>query len=1102
MSDSRLERLRRLFDQVVDLPPAARPVFLDHKCGADDDLKQRLLAMLQAADAALVHTPPKAPEPLRDPEALSAAPVTVSSREGPGTQLGPYQLLQQIGEGGFGVVFLAEQLQPVARRVALKIVKLGMDTREVVARFEQERQALALMDHPNIARVLDAGVTATGRPFFVMDLVKGAPIGEYCDQNKLTVAERLELFAQVCGAVQHAHGKGIIHRDLKPSNILVGTQDGRPLVKIIDFGIAKAIAQRLTDKTLFTAHHQVVGTLQYMSPEQAEGSLDIDTRTDVYALGVILYELLTGSTPFDTRAMKDAMYGELQRMIRETDPPRPSTRLHESKATLASIAAHRRVDPTRLGTLLRGDLDWIVMKALEKDRVRRYETANALADDIRRHVAGDVVVAAPPRATYRLRKFVHRNRAFVAAAGAVVAALLIGAVGFAWQASVAQGERDTAVMAQRAEAAQRRIADEQRGLAERNQATADTINKFLLDMLGAADVRILGRDATVAQALDYAAAATQSAFVGRPEVEAAVRLILAETYASLGQLDAAEPQLEAALELNRRVHGESSAEYAQCVMGLAGLKLDRGDAAASAAQYAKATEIAAAAVGAEHATTLRMRTLHANALAELRRHVEAEQMLREVVGIRRRRPGLQGVDMQVALNSLAVLLNKLDRFDEAEELYREAVAVGERDLGARHPDTLTARLNLVNLRQRQGRNAADEQQMVVLVADMRRVFGPTHQRTGDAAKLLGEFYRRAGRFRDAVPLLEECLAIRVRSEGELTEGVADAKHSLALALRRLGEAERAATLQRDLIAIYARSRGADSEKALNSALNLANSLGAGSADEAEAIFKDVITRSVAALGEDNLVHVIANNSYGVFLMGKGRFAEAKQFVRRALEIGEEAEGADHENTLITRYNLANIERELGDLEAAERFGRECVDSFTRVFGPGHANTALAHSSMGHILAELRRTDEAQRHFELAIAISKKALGGENQGFCEHAIGLGRLLCDADRAGEAEPVLREAEAIYTKVRGPKDPRTAAVRIELGRCCQLLGRFAEGEPLLVEGHATLVATRPDGRADLRRAERYLAAGYAAWNTAEPDAERATKAAAWQARADAAR
>lgn len=342
-------------------------------------------------------------------------------------RIGPYRILQELGEGGFGAVYMAEQEHPFRRRVALKVIKLGMDTRQVVARFEQERQALALMDHPNIAKVLDAGATEQGRPYFVMELVRGVPITAYCDSAQLSTRERLELFVPICQAIQHAHQKGVIHRDIKPGNILVTLHDGKPVPKIIDFGIAKATDHRLTERTLFTEHHAMVGTPAYMSPEQAELSgLDIDTRTDVYSLGVLLYELLTGTTPFKDAELRAAGYAGMQRMIREQEPPKPSTRVSTLGDAVAAIAHRRKVEPKRLGTLLRGDLDWVVMKALEKDRTRRYDTAADLGQDIQRHLTGDAVQAAPPGAAYRVRKFVRRNKGLVIAVGAVSAALLLG----------------------------------------------------------------------------------------------------------------------------------------------------------------------------------------------------------------------------------------------------------------------------------------------------------------------------------------------------------------------------------------------------------------------------------------------------------------------------------------------------------------------------------------------------------------------------------------------------------------------------------------------------------------------------------------------------
>jgi serine/threonine protein kinase/Tfp pilus assembly protein PilF len=452
-----------LFHLAREKPPDLRAAFLDEACAGDAALRQRLEILLAAHDHPGSFLQSAATSNGNGNPATNADHTVLRSEvhEGPGTVIGHYKLLQQIGEGGMGVVFMAEQTHPVRRTMALKIIKPGMDSRQVIARFEAERQALALMDHPNIARVIDAGTTDTGRPYFVMELVKGTPITEYCDAHHLTLRERLELFVPVCNAVQHAHQKGIIHRDLKPSNVMIAMYDGRPVPKVIDFGIAKATGPKLTDRTMFTEFGAVVGTLEYMSPEQAElNQLDVDTRSDVYSLGVLLYELLTGTTPLERKRVQQAALLEALRIIREEEPPRPSTCLSTAEQ-LPMIAANRGVEPKKLTGVVRGELDWIVMKALEKDRSRRYETANGFVRDIERYLHDEPVQACPPSAAYRFRKFARRHRAGLLMAGGALIALFLLVISLALSNRMVARERN-----EKAEA----LVEKEKALVEKDEA--------------------------------------------------------------------------------------------------------------------------------------------------------------------------------------------------------------------------------------------------------------------------------------------------------------------------------------------------------------------------------------------------------------------------------------------------------------------------------------------------------------------------------------------------------------------------------------------------------------------------------------------------------
>jgi serine/threonine protein kinase/tetratricopeptide (TPR) repeat protein len=614
--------------------PAERAAYLDEACGADADLRRGVEELLQAHGAAgrFLERPAAAPRGTAEYQPADG----VSPREGPGTVIGPYKLLQQIGEGGMGVVYMAEQEKLVRRRVALKVIKPGMDSKQVIARFEAERQALAMMDHLHIAKVLDAGTTETGRPYFVMELVRGVPITKFCDQEHLTPRERLELFVPVCQAVQHAHQKGVIHRDLKPSNILVTLYDGKPVPKIIDFGVAKALHTRLTDRTMFTEFGAVVGTLEYMSPEQAEMSgLDVDTRSDIYALGVLLYELLTGTTPFDRKRLRRAALAEAMRIIHEEEPPRSSTRLSQSGESLASIAAARKTEPAKLPKLVRGELDWIVMKCLEKDRERRYESANGLARDVQRYLADEPVEACPPSAGYRLRKFARKHKQAIGLAAAFAALLAAGAV-----VSTALAVR--ALRAERTARVAEGDAKRDRDAARQAEADIRAVTECLVKDLLIVDQPERqgpgsGIKVTVKRAMDAAASKLAELFADQPKEEAEARQALGEQYLFMEDYPAAEEQFRRALALRRQVLGREHEETLHTQYFLAFVLEGRGKEAEVIPLYEGVLPLWKVKFGPDALDTLVLMDNLARLYQGAGRWSEAEPLLRECLAIRARK---------------------------------------------------------------------------------------------------------------------------------------------------------------------------------------------------------------------------------------------------------------------------------------------------------------------------------------------------------------------------------------------------------------------------------------------------------------------------------
>jgi tetratricopeptide (TPR) repeat protein len=776
--------IRDHFLVAAELPTAERATYLNAHCG-DAELRAAVERLLAAHDqpASVLERP--AP-PAMELTAAHQAP------EQPGLVIaGRYKLLEDIGEGGMGTVWVAEQTQPVRRKVALKLIKAGMDSHAVLARFEAERQALALMDHPNIAKVLDGGATEAGRPFFVMEYIKGLPITDYCEATRLSVPERLQLFVQVCTAVQHAHQKGIIHRDLKPSNILVAPYDDKPVPKVIDFGLAKALHQSLTERTLHTAHETVLGTPLYMSPEQAQlNNLDVDTRSDIYSLGVLLYELLTGTTPLEKRRFKDAAWEEVKRLIREEEPPRPSARL-SSTDTLPSLAAGRQTEPARLTKLVRGELDWIVMKALEKDRGRRYETANGFAADVQRHLAGEPVQAAPPGAAYRLRKFVKRHKGRVAAGTLVLLALLAGLAATTWQWVQAEQARDEAEMAQHAAArqaegerqakldAQAQKARAEKAAAAEKAANAQTqrrltqiekANEILGSIFENLDPKEIARaerplQAILVEKLDRAVELLEGEAIGDPLVVATMQAKLGKSLMGLGAADKAVVLLEKARAAARSQLGPEDPETLGCMCNVARAYQYSGKLDRALTLFEETLRLMKAKLKPDHPYALMCMNSAALAYLEARKMERAAALLEQTLRLMKVRVGPDHPDTLIVMNNLGLAYVHAGELDQAIPLLKQALALWKARHRPDHPGTLGS----MNTLAAAYRDAGKLDQAISLLEQTFQAtkawLGPDHPETLRRMNNLAATYWSAKHLDRSIPLLEETLKRQERTLG-------------------------------------------------------------------------------------------------------------------------------------------------------------------------------------------------------------------------------------------------------------------------------------------------------------------------------------------------
>jgi len=812
-SPERWRRISSLFDEAVKLPAVERVAFLEKACGEDAELRARVLELLESSDrapeflekpllsdagpllrqAADLVDSDSCPPATDDPQAATTRSRATSSASS--ETIGPYRLLQKIGEGGMGEVWLAEQTEPIHRQVALKVIKAGLDTKQVVARFEAERQALAMMDHPSIAKVFDAGATPRGLPYFAMEYVRGEPITTYCDRLRLGTPERLELFARVCEAVQHAHQKGVIHRDLKPTNVLVSIVGDHPQPKVIDFGVAKATAQRLTEKTMFTELGMLIGTPEYMSPEQAEMTgLDVDTRTDVYALGVMLYELLTGALPFESKELREAGFEEIRRRIREVDPPKPSTKVRTQGEHSTEAAKNRQTDPGKLASRLQGDLDWIVMKALEKDRTRRYGTPSELSADLQRHLKHEPVLAGPPSAAYRFRKFVRRHRFGVAAASLAVVGLASFGVIMAIQARAIARERDR----------------------------AERVSEFLVELFRVSDPsEARGNSITAREVLDRGAQRIDKELKAEPLVQAQMMLTMGLVYRNLGLPKTAAPLLSRAsdirvrllgpehpdslrarswlfwnyeaegryeearktllplLEAQRRVLGEESPETLQTIdnLGVAYERLDQPEKATRF--YQQALEGRLRVLPKDHPDTIWSMNNLASNLEDRGQLVESAKQFHVVTEMRRRVLGEDHPNTLKSLTNEARLLGKTGHPAEAEALLRKAIDGNRRVLGKEHPVTLVAMAELTQVLAALGKNDESVALFKETYEIRRRVSGPGAPGTLSLCVGQGAVYLGMKRFDEAEHLLRETYETATKALGSGSTFAVYAAYNLA-----------------------------------------------------------------------------------------------------------------------------------------------------------------------------------------------------------------------------------------------------------------------------------------------------------------------------------
>jgi serine/threonine protein kinase/tetratricopeptide (TPR) repeat protein len=945
-------------------------------------------------------TSPTDPKNLQEGAPVSGGDATLNTAGSGGASpgrskervsIGPYVLVKKLGEGGMGQVWLVEQTAPVKRQVALKLIKGGMYDSSVLLRFESERQSLAIMNHPAIAKVFDAGSTADGQPYFVMEYVDGLPITRYSDNKKLTIGERIELFIKVCEGVQHAHQKAVIHRDLKPSNVLVSEVDGKPVPRIIDFGIAKAISSQTgVEHTVFTQIGALVGTPGFMSPEQADPSvLDVDTRTDVYSLGVILYALLTGTQPFDVEQWRKKPLDQVLRQLREEDPPTPSARLSDDSQSTTDTAAKRCTEPKQLVNQLRGDLDWITMKAVEKDRARRYGTPMELAADLERYLQNQPVLARPAGAGYRMRKYVQRHRLGVAVAAG--AAALLVAFGVAQSVEL------------------RRVT--------RERDRADRITRFMTGMFKVSDPsEARGNSVTAREILDKASTDIDVGLKTDPQLQAKLMFTMGQVYLGMGVDARGQSLLEQALQIQRTALGDQHRDTLETATLLSTALRYRGHYPEAEKLTRETLQTQRKVLGPQDRDTLESMSGLANVLAAEGHDEQAEKIEREVLATRQRLLGSQHPDTLVSMQSLSITMRREGRFKEAETLQRQVLDTQRRTLGLDHPATLSTMTSLGNTLSAEADFSDAEKLFREQLETNQRVFGPDHPNTLTTKINLANALTNEGHPADAEKLQREIVAADTRTLGPDHPATLLAKSNLSFTLgneNRLADSEK---LQREVIATGRRVLGPEHPQVLNTMNGLARNLQReGRFTEAEKEERDVLEIERRTLGPDKPSTLEAMNYLGETLTSEGHYRDAEKVQRDILQAVNRVFGPTHPNTLGVMADLGDTLEKEGQYPEAEKLHRDSLENVRRNFGSDSQQTVESIEGLAICLSYEKKYGEAKALFAEALQTTGKVKDAGNPAGAWYSWASGAAL--AGHPDEALEHLRQAvEAGYQDADG--------------------------------------------------------------------------------------